>query len=314
MSSTAHPLTAQHNALDNYNVHSAANMFPLIDPDNLTALAEDIKAHGQQEPIWMFQGQLLDGRNRVLACAIAGVTPTTQEWQPKPGETPSQFVMSRNLHRRHLTASQRAALAVELEAVIAEENRIEKARTARTAAFSHTPEPHQSPPSPRGTSTQFTRGDPTGPARVGSRVRTGRTRDKAADAMKVSAGYVNDAKDLRKSDPGRFEQVKAGELTLAKAQDEVVAEAQQRGDLDKVGLRPGVIRESVRRLEAAAAAEPIRLPKATKVVSSATTLQLTVTFGNQDVAETYLNQLRRDRKVLDLDYTVLEKRPRRRHK
>jgi hypothetical protein len=51
--------------------HPLAEMFPLIE---LAELAEDIKAHGLRERIVMYHGQVLDGRNRVLACVQAGVS------------------------------------------------------------------------------------------------------------------------------------------------------------------------------------------------------------------------------------------------
>lgn len=312
--------TVDTSALDAYTVHPVANMFPMIDGENLKALAEDIKTHGQQEPIWMYQGQLLDGRNRVVACALAGRRPIEQQWTPKAGESPATFVMSRNLHRRHLTASQRAALAVELEEAIAAERHLAKdgaeSGKATSTPFSHTTKPTVALTATGGTTVEFTSGDPTGPARVGEKVRTGRVRDKVASTMKVSSGYVNDAKDLKKADPERFDRVKAGELTISGAQNEVVAEAQAAGTLDEVKLRPGAVKAAMERLAQDSTLikrpEPkakIRLPKASKVTTSATTLQITVTFGNRTVAEEWLNRLQEDKKVMDLDYTVLDKRP-----
>ena len=58
-----------------------------------------------------YQGKILDGRNREKACAIAGVTPRYEEYS---GDDPIGFVISMNMKRRHLTVSQRAAIASEL--------------------------------------------------------------------------------------------------------------------------------------------------------------------------------------------------------
>ena len=55
-------------------------------------------------------GRILDGRNRYLACQQLEIEPRFAEWA---GEgDPTVWVLSEDLHRRHLTASQRAAIAV----------------------------------------------------------------------------------------------------------------------------------------------------------------------------------------------------------
>jgi ParB-like chromosome segregation protein Spo0J len=87
------------------------NVFPVISDAEIDELAEDIKTNGLTHPIILFEGKILDGRNRYLACKKADVIPDFFEY---PGDTPIQFSLSLNLHRRHLTLSQRAAIAVEL--------------------------------------------------------------------------------------------------------------------------------------------------------------------------------------------------------
>ena len=49
-----------------YEVHPIANIFPLLDENSPTfkAFVEDIEKRGQREPIWIFEGKILDGRNR----------------------------------------------------------------------------------------------------------------------------------------------------------------------------------------------------------------------------------------------------------
>lgn len=72
------------------------------------SLVADIRAHGQHEPISLFNGKIIDGRNRYRACLEAGVEPRyrhyegTEEWLV-------QFILSENLERRHLTSDRRAA-------------------------------------------------------------------------------------------------------------------------------------------------------------------------------------------------------------
>lgn len=87
--------------------HPAANIFPL-DDESIGSLADDIRKHGQQVPIELFAGQVLDGRRRWLACSIAQIKPATREVKPSD---PVAYVLSLNLHRRHLTPSQLAMVA-----------------------------------------------------------------------------------------------------------------------------------------------------------------------------------------------------------
>lgn len=92
--------------------HPAANVFPLMGDEELRTLAEDIKANGLREPIWLApDGSILDGRNRYRACQLAGVKPDIREWSEEDHGPLLQFVISRNLHRRHLSTTQRAMAA-----------------------------------------------------------------------------------------------------------------------------------------------------------------------------------------------------------
>jgi N6-adenosine-specific RNA methylase IME4 len=77
----------------------------------LDALAADIRANGLREPIIRYEGLTLDGRNREMACERAGVTPHFITFDD---EDPVAFVLSKNLHRRHLNESQRAMVAARL--------------------------------------------------------------------------------------------------------------------------------------------------------------------------------------------------------
>src|SRR5262249_10269413 len=65
----------------------------------------DIAANGQRDPIDLFEGEILDGRNRWRACKKLGIEPKTRQYR---GSDPLGYVISKNLKRRHLDESQRA--------------------------------------------------------------------------------------------------------------------------------------------------------------------------------------------------------------
>ena len=82
---------------------------PLMEGDEFDALVADIKANGVREPITIFEGKILDGRNRYRACVLLGIEPRFQEHRAGCAHVgdPAAYVISMNIHRRHLTAEQK---------------------------------------------------------------------------------------------------------------------------------------------------------------------------------------------------------------
>lgn len=70
-------------------------------------LKHDIRLHGQLNPIVLYQGMILDGGNRYKALIELGIEPRFTEYE---GYAPIGFVLSANLHRRHLKEGQAAAI------------------------------------------------------------------------------------------------------------------------------------------------------------------------------------------------------------
>src|ERR1041384_6347340 len=97
-----------------YEIHPAAELFPLLDDAGLHELAEDIRKNGQRIAMVRYEGKILDGRNRLLACERAGVQPQFVDWPG--GQSPTAWVLSVNLRRRHLTESQRAMVGARAKA------------------------------------------------------------------------------------------------------------------------------------------------------------------------------------------------------
>jgi hypothetical protein len=183
-------------------VHPAAELFPMLDTEELHTLADDIKANGQLDPIVIYKGQLLDGRNRLAACERAGVEPRVIHTTLMDGQIgPTEWVLSKNLHRRQLTKSQAAAVAVEVEELFASEAKERQGkRTDLEPNFGQKIDQSRAP----------------------------RSTDRAGDLLNVNRQYVSDAKKLRDEAPETYERVRAGTLNIQQAKREAVVEQAQR--------------------------------------------------------------------------------------
>lgn len=95
--------------IEQIEYHPAASIFPMMTAQEFMDLKADIADNGLREPIWMYQGKIVDGRNRYRACVDLGIEPDFREWTGDGDIV--KFVLSLNLHRRHLNESQRAMVA-----------------------------------------------------------------------------------------------------------------------------------------------------------------------------------------------------------
>lgn len=90
-----------------YQLHPLCTLFPRMSGQEFQSLVDDIKANGQREPIMLHEGMILDGGNRYRACLEAGIEPLFMEFG---GTNIVSYVLSANLHRRHMTPGQQAAI------------------------------------------------------------------------------------------------------------------------------------------------------------------------------------------------------------
>jgi N6-adenosine-specific RNA methylase IME4 len=181
--------------------HPVSAYFPLMSEPEIAELTDDIRRNGLQEPIWLHpNGEIIDGRNRFIACERARVEPEYRTWD-EDGSLLA-FVWSLNGARRHLTPGQKAAVAAEmlpaLEAEARERNRLAGERFGKGSAKLHDPIPE-----------------------------TGRSDEQAAALVGVSPRYVSEAKALKQQDPERFEKVKAGDITLQDAKRQLKEERRE---------------------------------------------------------------------------------------
>ena len=106
--------------------HPAANMLPSMSQRDRERLKADIIENGIRQPIVVHDGQVLDGRHRYGAAIELGIECPMVNYD---GDDPVGYVISANLHRRHLTPSQRSRLAADIEELKAVE-----AKARQTAA------------------------------------------------------------------------------------------------------------------------------------------------------------------------------------
>jgi hypothetical protein len=112
--------------------HPLADLFPLMEGEEFDALVADVKANGQREPIVLFEKMILDGRNRYRACLAAGVEPYLMEGDDWITD-PAAYVISANIHRRHLTAEQKRELIAKLIAATPTRSDRQIAKTAKAS-------------------------------------------------------------------------------------------------------------------------------------------------------------------------------------
>lgn len=173
--------------------HLYANLIPRMSQTEYDSLRDDIAANGLFEAIYLYDGKILDGRHRYMACVECGIKPRYATYK---GDDPIGFVVSENLKRRHLNAGQLAMVALAVEeqyAVLAKERQIESGKQYGKGKLKVLPEPAK----------------PIHAAKEAAKI-TGASR----------SGIVK-AKRVAKEAPDLAEKVKSGELPLDRAEKEL---------------------------------------------------------------------------------------------
>jgi protein gp37/ParB-like chromosome segregation protein Spo0J len=180
-------------------IHPAADLFPMIeDEEKFSELCESVNQHGVEIPIILtHDNYLLDGRNRLKACFLTGQVP---RWDKKSDLYKDDYVglaLRLNKDRRHLSASQLAALAVDLEAIYAAEAKERQRESGEQygrgeKVEARLPQPLESKTLPQ-------------------------ARDLAAQQVGASPRYVQEAKKIKQESPVIFEQLKKGATNIPQA-------------------------------------------------------------------------------------------------
>src|SRR2546430_13784104 len=99
--------------------HSFADLFPLMEGNEFEELVADIKANGLREKIDLYQGKIVEGRNRYRALQRLGIDPSADQKQyfrqaiyahsaggenaPHEQDNDARvraYIISKNIHRR----------------------------------------------------------------------------------------------------------------------------------------------------------------------------------------------------------------------
>lgn len=197
-----------------YDFHEYANLFPFIEGEDFAALVADIAKFGVREPLWLYEGKILDGRNRYRAAVSAGVSFNTKDFIGND-DMALAFVISLNLHRRQLSSGQRAVLALCIEEVEAERAKSRQLAAGASGALGG-----------RGNKAEKTL-----PERIPEGFERSEAREKAAAAVGTNPRYVSDAKRLKREAPDVLKAVEAGKISIPSAKAVAELPADRRMDI-----------------------------------------------------------------------------------
>jgi hypothetical protein len=246
-----------------YTQHPLSAAFPAMLPAEFDALRDNIKKQGQRHPIITIGDQVLDGWHRLRACLDLGIDPYCKEYG---GQDPAGYVLSSNLHRRHLSASQRAGAIVACN----------EWRNEGRAQLRNVAELPQTAAQMAGTAQVSTRTIES--AKVAQLAGLG-------EAVRDGAVTVNAAAELARKAPEVAARVVAGEITPAQAKAELHAKGTVPGpdlnaELDRMEAQIMDMRAELIELRAASHDEQLRAQARDEIAGLREALELEQTLHN----------------------------------
>jgi ParB-like chromosome segregation protein Spo0J len=173
-------------------IHPYAKIMPRMTTEEFNDLYNDIEKMGQVEPGVIYQDMILDGSNRYAVTQKLGIDFQYVEFRGDD-KAALNFVISKNVIRRHLTQSQKAAVGAEMANLKNGQNaRWETRGSANLHSLRHQPLKNTT---------------------VSKLVSI----EEAAKILDVSERSIKDAKKVKQKDPVAFDKIKSGELTVNKA-------------------------------------------------------------------------------------------------
>lgn len=180
--------------MTNYIQHPIGKRIPAMTGEQFLALKANIKDNGflKDEPIVLFEGKVLDGWHRYSACKELNIEPVYVQFLDFDiHDSPLSYVWSKNKVRRHFSATQLAAIAVDLLPDLEKESKLRIIVGAKNKAMVNLPQPN-----------------------------IGTSREKAAKLVGVNARYIQDMKKIHKETPEQFEKMLRGDLSLESVKTE----------------------------------------------------------------------------------------------
>ncbi|HWQ55081.1 MAG TPA: ParB N-terminal domain-containing protein [Bryobacteraceae bacterium] len=219
------------------SVHPVCDLFPFMPAGTLDKLAEDIRANGQVKPIVVHEGQIVDGRNRLLACRKAGVEPQCVEWRETyhGPMTLARWIWSVNAERRHMTVDQIVAAHILVrgweEREAARQRKAEGQKQGGETAGNGRPKADSFPMNSSGSYSEPGAAAATlaaAPQEKPQAPDLGDTRAKLAKEIGVSQHKVQQAMNVHKVDPAALNEVARGTIRLREAEKRVRANRHNR--------------------------------------------------------------------------------------
>ena len=186
------------------------NIYPEMQPDEFERLRTDIFTNGYdpKNPVWLFEGEIIDGWNRYKACQALGIIPTFKTFEGSTLDA-LQFLVRTN-NRRDLNSSQRAAIAVEAEdliAVLKSEAKAAQIRKPVNSVVELIPQQND--------------------------YEQNKARTQLAQTFNTNPRYVSDAARLKRENPQAFEAIKSGQKAITQIKQEEKVKALKQAEVEK---------------------------------------------------------------------------------
>lgn len=180
------------------------NIYPEMQEDEFSRLRTNIFANGFDEkyPIYLFEGEIIDGWNRYKACKALNINPVFKNFEGNSYDAMQLIIRSND--RRDLTSSQRAAIAVEAEELVA----MLKEEAAKRYAENVGRPPKES-------------GQKIAPINDPEQ---NKVRTQLAQTFGTNRQYVSDAAKIKENNPVAFNQILSGEKTISDVKKEIKIE------------------------------------------------------------------------------------------